>query len=350
MTDFLAWHQLHYPQMQAQDLVKLIFQSMCGCGHLLADEQAVTARIEMEQSALQPDGTEPLTEPLGAHIRLNLRRAMAEGIRDEWIARMMLLSEKQTPVVTDRRSVYSALMGLPEYTFSFSADALEASARRLIEEPGWLPGHTEGYRALYAPAYRVISRRFEYLLPVLCALGKLRDKERILMCIDGPCGSGKSTLCRQLSAITGASTLSMDDFFTPHGQKTPDRLAQPAGNADIERFCAEFLHPWLEAGTASYRTYLCYNDAFGDPVTVPSRPVTIIEGSYSLHPDIRKHADLCVFLTVDEQTQRQRIAARNGEEMLKRFLSTWIPLEQAYFDAFGLPDADCLVIPAQTDV
>lgn len=350
MTDFLAWHQLHHPGMQAQDLVKLIFQSLCGCGHLLADEQAVAARIDAELATLHPDAAEPLTEPLGAHIRLNLRRAMAEGIRAEWIARMMLLSEKQTPVVTNRRSVYSAIMNLPENAFAFPLEELEASARRLLDEPDWIPGHTEGYRALYAPAYRVISRRFEYLLPVLCALGKHCEKERVLMCIDGPCGSGKSTLCRQLTAITDAASLSMDEFFTPHAQKTPERLAQPAGNADIERFCAEFLQPWLDAGTAAYRPYLCHSDAFGEPVTVPSRPVTIIEGSYSLHPDIRRHADLCVFLTVDETIQRQRIAARNGEEMLQRFLSTWIPLEQAYFDAFGLPDADCLVIPAQTDV
>lgn len=350
MTDFLAWHQLHHPQMQAQDLVKLIFQSLCGCGHLLADEQAVTTRIEMEQSVLQPDAAEPLTEPLGAHIRLNLRRAMAEGIGAEWIARMMLLSEKQTPVVTDRRSVYSAIMSLATNEFGFASDELETSAKRLLDDPEWIPGHTEDYRALYAPAYRVISQRFEYLLPVLCALGKLSDKDRILMCIDGPCGSGKSTLCSQLVAITGAATLSMDEFFTPHGQKTPDRLAQPAGNADIERFCTEFLYPWLDAGTASYRPYICFNDTFGDPVTVPSRPMTIIEGSYSLHPDIRRHADLCVFLTVYAQTQRQRIAARNGEAMLQHFLSTWIPLEQAYFTAFGLPDADCLVISAQTDV
>jgi len=350
MTDFLAWHRLHHPQMQAQDLVKLIFQSLCGCGHLLADEQFVTARIEMEQSSLAPDSAEPLTEPLGAHIRLNLRRAMAEGIRAEWIARMMLLSEKQTPVVSDRRSVYSAIATLKTDGFSFSAEKLEASAKRLLDETEWIPGHTESYRGLYAPAYRVISQKFEYLLPVLCALGKLQDRERTLMCIDGPCGSGKSALCQQLIAITGAAALSMDEFFTPHAQKTPERLAQPAGNADIERFCTEFLHPWLEDSTAAYRPYLCYADEFGDPVTVPSRPLTIIEGSYSLHPDIRRHADLRVFLTVDELTQHQRIAARDGEEMLQRFISTWIPLEKAYFAAYGLPDEECLIIPAQTDV
>lgn len=350
MMDFIAWHQLHHPQMQAQDYVKLIFQSMCGCGHLLADEQTVTARIEMEESSLQPDAAEPLTEPLGTYIRLNLRRAMAEGIPAEWIARMMCLSAKQTLVVSDRQSVCSTALRLPEHVFQFSQAELENSVQRLLHEPDWIPGHTASYRALYAPAYRVVSQRFEYLLPVLCALGKLLQKERVLMCIDGPCGSGKSSLCRQLTAITGAATLSMDDFFTPHALKTPQRLAQPAGNAHIERFCAEFLHPWLKEGTAAYRPYLCHMDAFGEPVTVPSRSVTIIEGSYSLHPDIRPHADLCVFLTINPEHQCQRIAARNGEAMLQRFLSTWIPLEQAYFDAFALPDSGCLILPAQTEV
>jgi len=350
MKDYLSWHRQHHPQMQAQDLVKLAFQSLCGCGHLLADEAVVTSRIEVEQSALSPDAQEPLFEPLGAHIRLNLRRAMAEGIEPAWMARMMLHSAEQTPVATDRQSVCSAAENLPVDGFSFSQEELSAAAQRLVQEPNWIPGHTPAYRAAYSPAYRVISQRYEYLLPALCALGKLRVKERILVCIDGPCGSGKSTLAKLLAEITGAAQISMDDFFTPHAQKTPERLAQPAGNADIERFCAEFLHPWLAHGTAAYRPYLCHSDTFGEAVTVPQRRVTIIEGSYSLHPDIRRHADLCLFLTISSEAQRQRIEARNGNEMLQRFLSTWIPLEQAYFDAFHLPDQGCVVLSSETDV
>ena len=87
LKSLLAWHQEHYPHMQAQDIVKLAFQAYRGCGHLLGPEEAVAQRIASECSLLVPSAQEQLTEPLGhRYIRLNLRRAMHEGIRPIWIA------------------------------------------------------------------------------------------------------------------------------------------------------------------------------------------------------------------------------------------------------------------------
>ena len=79
---------------------------------------------------------------------------------------------------------------------------------------------------------------------------------------------------------------------------------------------------------------------------MPDRQFTIIEGSYSLLPAIGQHAVLRVFLAVDAETQHQRILHRNGERMLQMFIQHWIPLEQVYHAAYGLPDQSCLVIPA----
>ena len=75
--------------------------------------------------------------------------------------------------------------------------------------------------------------------------------------------------------------------------------------------------------------------------------MVIVEGSYSLHPDTGRPYDLQVFLRVSEETQHARILQRNGEAMLQRFISTWIPLEEAYFAAFSLPDDRC-ILPLQS--
>ena len=345
---YVTWHLSVHPAMTAQDLVKLVFQAHCGCGHLLGPEADVAAYIEREESALSPDAAEPLTEPLGAdYCRLNLRRAMAEGIPPLWIARMMRLSAKPTDGHADRQSAFDAICALKETEVGFSREALLPIARRLADDPAWLPGHSERYRQAYAPAYRVISREMERLLPVLCAAaGTMREHPQALLCLDGPCGSGKTTMARQLVRITDAACIPMDDFYTPHPKKTPERLAQPGGNADAERLLSELLLPWRRDGHGSYRPYLCAEDRFGERVEVPERPLTILEGSYSLHPDIAALADIRVFLAIDEAEQRRRLLAREGAEGIKPFEQRWIPLERAYHAAFSLPDGHCLILNA----
>lgn len=354
LPTYLNWHLSAHPAMTAQDVVKLFFQAHCGCGHLLGEEANVAAYIEKEEAGLLPDAAEPLTEPLGdRYCRLNLRRAMWEGIKPLWIARMMRLSSKPTDVQADRKSAFMHILDLEMTEVGFANDVLLDIACRLVDDPDWLPGHSEPYRQAYAPAYRVISREMETLLPVLSAAARaMKDNPQALMCIDGPCGSGKTTMARQLAEITDAVCIPMDDFYTPHPQKTPERLAQPGGNADWERLLSEFLLPWRAQGYGAYRPYLCAEDRFVPAVQVPSRPLTILEGSYSLLPSIAALSDVRVFLTVDEAEQLRRLRAREGETELRAFQQKWIPLERTYYAAFSLPDEHCLVIRSQplTDV
>lgn len=149
MNAMYAWHRHHYPQMEPQDVVKLYFQAMLGCGHLLADEAQVVRRIQQEEAQLTPCKDEPLLEPLGPdYVRLNLRRAMADGITPQQIAAMMLASSATSHT---RADVVQAVAALQD------AQATKI-AHRLVDEPAWLPGHSQRYRQLYVPAYRVISR------------------------------------------------------------------------------------------------------------------------------------------------------------------------------------------------
>ena len=121
----------------------------------------------------------------------------------------------------------------------------------------------------------------------------------------------------------------MDDFFLPPRRKTAERLSQPGGNVDRERFQAEVLSHLGEP--FSYRPWRCHEGALAAPVFVEPRAVEIVEGVYSLHPDLRDAYDLRVFLALDPKMQVERIRARSGEAMLQRFIAEWIPLENVYF-------------------
>lgn len=340
MNDMYHWHCQHYPIMEPQDVVKLYFQAMLGCGHLLADEDTVARRIEQEEENLRPSTIEPLTEPLGPYyVRLNLRRAMAAGLPPLWIARMMKCTTSQPYT---REDVAQTIARLDD-------PAALQSAQHLLEDPGWLPSHSPAYHAAYEPAYRVIGRSCARILPVLQAAATLSKQERVLLCIDGPCASGKTSVAKLLSSVLDAAVIPMDDFFLPHAKKTAKRLAEPGGNADWERLVDECLLPWSHSKPIQYRPYDCHRDTYGEAITIPSRRFTIVEGSYSFLPAIAEYADIRVFLHVAAQEQLQRIRLRNGAEDLQMFQQRWIPLEQAYFAAYQLPDEGCLVLSSSGD-
>lgn len=154
--------------------------------------------------------------------------------------------------------------------------------------------------------------------------------------LDGPCGSGKSTLAAALRAAYGWPVIPMDHFFLRPVQRTPERLLEPGGNVDRERFIQEVLRPLLEGGTFSYRPYDCRRQALGAPVEVCPGPVTVVEGSYSCHPALWDSWDLHVFLQVGPEEQRKRLENRCGPEGAAVFRKRWIPLEEAYFRAYSV--------------
>lgn len=166
---------------------------------------------------------------------------------------------------------------------------------------------------------------------------------RVLAAIDGRCGSGKSTLAALLAARWDCTLVHADDFFLRPEQRTPQRLAQPGGNFDRERFEAEVLAPLREGRDALYRPYDCHAGRLKEPVAAPFRPVVLAEGSYTCHPDLWPCYDLHVFVTAPLEVRLARLARRPGVD-LEAFRTRWSPLEEAYFASQRLPERCDLVL------
>ena len=181
---------------------------------------------------------------------------------------------------------------------------------------------------------------------ILLQLAQFPSDSNHLIAIDGPCGSGKTTLAKKLATILDALVIHMDDFLIPHHLKTPERLSIPGGNVDIERLRQEVLLPYASHLPIAYRRYDCHADKFSDVVILPDCKYTIIEGNGSLLPSVRALADFCFFLRISPDKQQKRLLQRVGKERLAEFNSRWIPLENAYFAAYHLPDDQCIVINA----
>ena len=166
----------------------------------------------------------------------------------------------------------------------------------------------------------------------------------MLITLDGPCASGKTTLAGELAAAFGAAVIHTDDFVIPHAQKNRERLAVPGGNCDVERLVKEVVAPFKAGDPVRYRRYDCMADCLQPEEELPFAPCLILEGCYCNLPAIRTYADARLFLDAPWEIRERRLLERESAASMQRFLDRWIPLENAYFEAYHLPDAQCRVI------
>ena len=150
--------------------------------------------------------------------------------------------------------------------------------------------------------------------------------------IDGPCASGKTVFAASLHERFGGNVLHMDDFFLRPEQRTPERFAEPGGNVDRERFEAEVLKPLAAGKAVRYQPWDCHTGDFATSRSVEPAALTVVEGSYSMHPALRGYYDLTMCLIVDPSERLRRLEARKPR-MLQRFIDEWIPLENRYFES-----------------
>ena len=159
-TVFLA-HFERYPQMTAQDAVKLLYQSAFGPGHLIPDKGLALERLKQELENTPADAAQMLLEPIGGgYARLHLAAAKAQGLPKEEIAvRFFAAAEAEAPGKVAFAAALSALERLAEEgTCPFSAAELTAYLTDYRAAGCPMVSHSEIYRTLYRPAYRVVQQ------------------------------------------------------------------------------------------------------------------------------------------------------------------------------------------------
>lgn len=172
----------------------------------------------------------------------------------------------------------------------------------------------------------ILKTRFDELL---------KNQKQVIVAIEGNCTAGKTTLAAALEKEYDCNLFHMDDFFLRPEQRTAQRYDQPGGNVDYERFKKEVLDSLKTGDSFSYRPFDCSTFTLAEPVQVMPKQLTIVEGTYSLHPYFGEVYDLKVFLSVTPELQKQRILNRPAF-LHKRFFEEWIPMEQTYFDHFQI--------------
>lgn len=165
----------------------------------------------------------------------------------------------------------------------------------------------------------------------------------LTVAIDGRCASGKTTFAALIKQFSDCNVIHLDDFFLQPEQRTSRRLDTPGGNFDKERFIDEVITGINSGSGFTYHRFDCSTMKLGEEIHVKPKPLTIIEGSYSCHPDISRNWDMKFFVTTDKITQKERIEKRNPDKA-ETFFSKWIPLEEKYFEHFRIEENSDYII------
>lgn len=341
MKDYILEHYKRYPEMEIQDMVKLIYQNEFGPGHMIQDQAASLMRLQQEwESGSKRGGSGhqefPLFEPLGNGLcRLHLDGA-GQWFCPDTVNRFFVETARE---VHGNREEFENKLTLfltlcRDRVLPYGESEAAEYIRQYKTEGYPAVSHSSRYRETYHPSYRVVSEEYRKYWQVFSRIDKEKPE---IVAIDGKSGSGKSRLGSLLGRVYDCNLFHMDDFFLRPEQRTEERLSEVGGNVDYERFFEQVVAPLLNhTPEFSYQVYDCSVQKLTKVVPVTSKPLAMVEGSYSCHPCLQKAYDLKIFLDVDSQTQKERIRLRNGDWMLSRFIEEWIPKENSYFEKFGI--------------
>ncbi|MDE5893218.1 MAG: hypothetical protein K2H45_09875 [Acetatifactor sp.] len=360
ILEILTLHGQRYPLMEPADYGKLLYQNEFGPEHMISSPESVlewlagewaeaahsasgmptTSQAAMEQASQGEescDTTNPADhiEDIGNHLyRFHLAGGYDLSVAAPLLARLFFLTAQQHQGTTE--GLMEKLDLLQKHGQQPGFPSLEPWLTEYIQAGCPALHHSEVFRQAYTPHYRILRDEYAIYFPVIYQVERcLSQAEHVTIAIDGPCGSGKSSLAALLAELFPSRVLHMDDYYLPLQRRSPGWEETPCGNMDLERFLQEALLPAARGEAIACQPYSCQQGQLQESRMLPSAPLTIVEGSYSHHPLFAQHYDLKLFLRCSHEEQLARLQRRESTR-LDAYLQRWIPLEEAYYQAFDI--------------
>lgn len=139
-----------------------------------------------------------------------------------------------------------------------------------------------------------------------------------LVCIDGPAGSGKTTIAAEfLLREPDARVVHMDDLYDGW-----------TGLATVHHQLRSLLEPLADTRPGRYRRYDWYTATYAEEVVVQPTAWLVVEGVGAGHRDFASHHTLLAWLTAPLAERHRRWLAR---EESAEWWEPWRRSEDAHF-------------------
>ena len=153
-----------------------------------------------------------------------------------------------------------------------------------------------------------------------------------LVCVDGPAGSGKTTLAQEIATLSGAPVLHMDDMFEGWD-----------GLPGITDQLETLLRPLAAGRSGSYRRWDWPGNAWAETVLVPPAPLLVLEGVGSGSADVADLITVLAWVEVPYDLRMARGLERGGVGVAEHWRQ-WAIDEQDLFAREGTRDRADVVL------
>jgi uridine kinase len=144
-----------------------------------------------------------------------------------------------------------------------------------------------------------------------------------IIVINGPAGSGKTTLAKSLSGLLeNCPIIHMDEIYDGW-----ENALSPKTSQDLVEWV---INPLLESRSIEFVIYDWYLEKRIEKVVINLPKVLIIEGVGSSSFEISKHASLKLWIEVNKETGINRVLTRDGQQIQEQ-MKKWQSQESKFF-------------------
>jgi uridine kinase len=140
-----------------------------------------------------------------------------------------------------------------------------------------------------------------------------------LVCLDGPAGSGKTTLAAALDRLRPCRVVHMDDLY-----------AGWDGLATVDEQLTTLLAPLAREEAGHHRRWDWRAGGWAEEVTVAPSPLLVLEGVGSAAPVAATYATVVVWVEAAHDVRRQRALTRDGDDFAPHW-DAWAAAEAEHF-------------------
>jgi uridine kinase len=142
-----------------------------------------------------------------------------------------------------------------------------------------------------------------------------------LICIDGPAGSGKTSLAERLALESGATIVHLDELLD----------GWTGGlRGVVDALVGDVLRPLAASRDAAYHRYDWHAGRFADWVPVPPSDLLVVEGVASGSTAVAPYASVIVWVEAPHDLRKSRGLTRDGDDFAPHW-DAWALMESEHF-------------------